>query len=247
MGYRNRMLASKAWHQRKHCYANRACQRDFKAGFMQGYIDVAEGGNGCVPAVAPSEYLGWRYQSADGQQSINSWFAGYPLGAQVAQQEGVGNWSSIRPTGAQARQQRQAVFVPSPIDETQSMNGNPFYQDSKSNNQYPYEPVQDDATNRGGNELNLDESPADPRDVRDAIRRALEGPADGDSTSIRNFTPAIGSASFDEPAYEPLDSDPVHMVISSDESGDTMAEVIRSQTPSNVSPVNNNELEYTFE
>ncbi len=92
LAHRNKVFAAKAWYREQHCYRNRGQLSEFKAGFIQGYIDVANGSNGCIPAVAPSHYWGWKYQSPGGQSAINAWFAGYPMGVKAAEQDGVGHW-----------------------------------------------------------------------------------------------------------------------------------------------------------
>ncbi|NND98547.1 MAG: hypothetical protein HKN47_14600 [Pirellulaceae bacterium] len=212
VGYRNKVLAAKAWHKNKHCFKHRKNRGDFQAGFMAGYINVAEGGSGCVPSIAPSSYWGWRYQSADGQAAINQWFAGYPLGAQLAEQDGVNNWSQIRPNNMNSPQSRQAVFVPPPVSEGE----NPFYQTE----QYPYEPapvesvgdtydngaaidgpIRDTVEQELGGlpvddmELNDDiqVAPPEPNEpsVGDAIRDALDAPVgEDDSASVQpNLVP----------------------------------------------------------
>ena len=94
--YRNRALAEKAWIRVRHRYIHQQYHRDFKDGFISGYMGVAAGGNGCTPAIAPSQYWGWKYQSSYGQAAVNAWFEGYPFGAKAAEQDGVGNWQSIR-------------------------------------------------------------------------------------------------------------------------------------------------------
>jgi hypothetical protein len=96
MSYRQKCMATKAWHSRKHCYANQKYLKDFAQGFKAGYMDVAAGGNGCTPAFPPREYWGWKYQSSEGQARVAAWFSGYPYGAQAAEQEGVGNWTQIQ-------------------------------------------------------------------------------------------------------------------------------------------------------
>ncbi|WP_153557328.1 hypothetical protein [Roseimaritima sediminicola] len=101
IGYRNRALAAQAWHARKHCYNHHGHQDHFSAGFIQGYIDVADGGDGCTPAIAPRDYWGWRYQSPEGQAKVAAWFAGYPMGAKAAEEDGLGHWSQL-PTMYQA-------------------------------------------------------------------------------------------------------------------------------------------------
>ncbi len=99
IGYRNSALAAKAWHREKVHFRNHPFLDNVRDGFIAGYIDVAEGGSGCVPAVCPPEYWGWRYQSADGQRACNAWFEGFPIGAKAAEEDGVGHWSYIRPAG----------------------------------------------------------------------------------------------------------------------------------------------------
>jgi hypothetical protein len=96
MGYRHTCMASKAWHSRKHCYANQQYMKDFARGFKAGYMAVAAGGDGCTPAFAPREYWGWKYQSSEGQARVAAWFSGFPYGAQAAEQDGIGAWTQIQ-------------------------------------------------------------------------------------------------------------------------------------------------------
>ncbi len=95
IGYRNHALAAQAWHEQKHCFENQPYQKDFAAGFMAGYEDVAAGSDGCTPSIAPESYWGWRYQSPEGRAKVAAWFAGYPMGAKAAEEDGLGNWSQI--------------------------------------------------------------------------------------------------------------------------------------------------------
>ena len=99
IGYRNSALAAKAWYREKPRFHNHPNRDNFRDGFIAGYIDVAEGGDGCLPAVGPPEYWGWRFQSAEGQRAYAAWFAGFPHGARAAEEDGVGNWGDIRPIG----------------------------------------------------------------------------------------------------------------------------------------------------
>ncbi|MCG8650852.1 MAG: hypothetical protein MI861_13520 [Pirellulales bacterium] len=126
VGYRNRAMAEKAWHQQKPRFCHRKHQKEFKAGFIAGYIDVASGGNGCTPAIAPAQYWGWRYQSAHGQQAVNAWFEGYPMGARAAEEAGVGHWHKIRPHNAYKSIPVAMEGVP---HEVEIVPGNPFYSD----------------------------------------------------------------------------------------------------------------------
>jgi hypothetical protein len=121
VGYRNRTLAEKSWHWNKSRFCDERFKREFKDGFISGYVDVASGGNGCSPAIAPSQYWGWRYQSGNGQEAINAWFRAFPLGVQAAEQDGVGNWQQIRAQGVVTPQVVQAT------NEDEAGLSNPFY------------------------------------------------------------------------------------------------------------------------
>ncbi len=115
MGYRNSAYAAKAWYKRKPCYRNRQHLDDFGAGFRAGYEDVANGGNGCTPAFAPREYWSWKYQSPVGQQRVAAWFAGYPLGAKAAEEDGLGNYAQIMASSSIQHEYQSAGWVPPPV------------------------------------------------------------------------------------------------------------------------------------
>lgn len=109
IGYRNRAMAEKAWHCQKELFGHCKHPKEFKDGFNAGFMEVAGGGNGCVPSVAPKQYWGWRYQSAQGQGAVNSWFEGYPMGVRAAEQAGVGHWSEVRTAGHLNQQPQQPL------------------------------------------------------------------------------------------------------------------------------------------
>ena len=96
IGYRNQAWAAKAWQCRKQRFCNKQFLGDFEKGFRAGYESVAQGGNGCVPAVCPQSYWGWQYQTADGQARMNAWFEAYPMGVAAAEEDGIGNWSQVQ-------------------------------------------------------------------------------------------------------------------------------------------------------
>ncbi len=129
ISYRNRALAEKAWIRNKHRYCNRSYMKEFKDGFIQGYMEVASGGNGCIPAVAPSEYWGWKYQSTHGHSAVNAWFEGFPMGVQAAEQDGVGHWGQIRTSGVVPNPPAPLA----PAAQMQNSGGvtNPFYSDEE--------------------------------------------------------------------------------------------------------------------
>jgi hypothetical protein len=94
--WRNNAWASQAWHQRKWQFVGQPYLREFGEGFRAGYADVANGGNGCTPALPPRKYWNWRYQSGEGQAKVAAWFAGYPHGAKAAEEDGAGLYSQIQ-------------------------------------------------------------------------------------------------------------------------------------------------------
>lgn len=123
ISHRNKVFAARAWHRIRHCYKDRANLGEFKAGFFAGYNDVANGSDGCLPCVAPSQYWGWKYQSPGGQAAIDAWFAGYPLGVKAAEQDGIGYWGRppvmarhTEPAGASQQQpaaaQGEMIYAP---------------------------------------------------------------------------------------------------------------------------------------
>lgn len=92
---RNRCLAEKAWMSCKSCYADVDCRCDFGKGFKDGYVNVANGGGTCQPALPPECYWHFCYQDPCGQERMLAWFNGYTYGAIYAEQEGVSDWSRI--------------------------------------------------------------------------------------------------------------------------------------------------------
>ena len=93
--YQNRVMAEKAWLCRRDGFGVQADNDIFKAGFIDGYLDIAEGGDGCTPLVAPRQYWGWRYQTSGGRNAAGSWFAGYPFGVQAAEEDGLYSFRQI--------------------------------------------------------------------------------------------------------------------------------------------------------
>lgn len=130
IGFRNSALAEKAWHCQKERFGNQPYAKEFKDGFVQGYIEVAQGGNGCTPAIAPSQYWGWKYQSTHGHAAVSAWFAGYPMGARAAEQDGVGHWGQLRTAGPAAPAVIDQVPVANPFDSEPEMIPLPKHFDS---------------------------------------------------------------------------------------------------------------------
>jgi hypothetical protein len=93
-GYRNHVWARRAYNLR---YGN--CDRQypehFKQGFVDGYSDVCNGGDGYVPAVPPEKYWSFKYQSPEGAKCVNTWFKAYPLGVKAAREDSAGAFQKV--------------------------------------------------------------------------------------------------------------------------------------------------------
>ncbi|MBI1310289.1 hypothetical protein GC176_03200 [bacterium] len=55
--------------------------QDYKRGYTQAFIDVANGESGEVPAVPPPRYWNTAYRSERGRKAADCWFDGYRTGA----------------------------------------------------------------------------------------------------------------------------------------------------------------------
>lgn len=99
IGHRNKVMATRAWFRVKDNFRGHCYLKDFRNGFIAGYMDIANGGAGCPPTVISSEYWGWRYQSGSGQAAVNAWYEGFPHGAKAAEQDGIANYNLIQMNG----------------------------------------------------------------------------------------------------------------------------------------------------
>jgi|GEM_PF-4275917 len=95
VGYRNWSSAEHAWKRCHKRFRRHAQHKHFKRGFLAGFNDVAEGGKGCAPTMAPQEYWGCKYQCVDGQAAIAAWFEGFSYGAAAAESANAGTWNQI--------------------------------------------------------------------------------------------------------------------------------------------------------
>ena len=87
---RNRRWAESAWcdFATKDSIGHRST--DYADGFKDGYAEyLYRGGDGEPPLVAPLRYRHARFQTPQGYQMIEEWFAGYRHGASVARDTGV--------------------------------------------------------------------------------------------------------------------------------------------------------------
>jgi len=86
---RNRKWADQAWQAVCGAHPDLARSDDYAAGFKDGFAEhLWRGGNGEPPPLPPRKYRAVSYQTPSGYQAIESWFAGYRHGAEVAQEGG---------------------------------------------------------------------------------------------------------------------------------------------------------------
>ncbi|MCL4201663.1 MAG: hypothetical protein KJ000_04160 [Pirellulaceae bacterium] len=100
-----------SWHRRAAQFRGEPHPRDFAAGFRQGYCDVANGEDGCPPPLPPRVYWASRFENPNGRARIAAWFAGYPCGAQAAEEEAAGIFRPI-PASAEIRHHYEMRHAP---------------------------------------------------------------------------------------------------------------------------------------
>jgi hypothetical protein len=89
-------LAEQAWAQVQSHEPGHAYSEDYAAGFEAGFTDfVYAGGSGEPPAVPPRRYWKSRYESPEGRQAAEDWFAGFRHGAGVAREGGYRKWLTL--------------------------------------------------------------------------------------------------------------------------------------------------------
>ena len=94
ISYRDVVWAKRAFNLR-YANCNLPYPQHFECGFCAGYSDVCNGGDGFVPALPPSEYRGYEFQSTDGQQCVKSWFKGYPEGVAAARADNADKFHDL--------------------------------------------------------------------------------------------------------------------------------------------------------
>ena len=119
---RYRRWAADAWPQAAADGPAAGYSEDYADGFRDGFVDYVDGGGtGEPPPLPPRRYQGLRYQSPEGYQAIEDWFAGYRHGAAVARQGPYREWitgpSSLRgPTGTLSLEVPGASLPPAAPD-----------------------------------------------------------------------------------------------------------------------------------
>jgi len=102
---RNHKLAGEAWEGIAKAEPELTHSADYADGFKAGYADyLYAGGTGEPPPQPPRTYWRIHYETPEGHQAIEDWFAGFRHGASMAQQSGHRQYatipSSVRPRDA---------------------------------------------------------------------------------------------------------------------------------------------------
>jgi hypothetical protein len=88
---RNRRWAEEWWGQV--CAASmQPFSPEYAQGFKDGFVEYLFSGNTEPPPVAPLRFRGYRYQTPQGYQAIEDWFAGYRHGVSAAIDSGYRRW-----------------------------------------------------------------------------------------------------------------------------------------------------------
>jgi hypothetical protein len=90
---RNHKWAEEAWVRVRAGTPGAPYSKDYAQGFKDGFAYfLFHGGTGEPPALPPSGYRKVAYQTPQGYQAIEDWFAGYRHGASVARESGYRQW-----------------------------------------------------------------------------------------------------------------------------------------------------------
>jgi hypothetical protein len=105
---RNYQLAEEAWDAFTKAEPDPTYSLDYASGFKDGFADyLYAGGTGEPPPLPPRDYWKIHYETAQGHQAMEDWFAGFRHGAAVAEQSGYRQWvtlpSSVPPPNARDR------------------------------------------------------------------------------------------------------------------------------------------------
>lgn len=106
-GWRDTVWAKRAYNRRLPNLPVGQFESAFREGFIDGYHNVAQGGNGCQPAIPPRKYWSWKYQTAEGQCKVQAWYQGWSYGAKAAEEDGIGFYREIQVSGALEQSLRQ--------------------------------------------------------------------------------------------------------------------------------------------
>jgi hypothetical protein len=86
---RDYTLAEESWLVFAQAHPDHPSSPDYSLGFKDGFTDyLYAGGTGEPPPLPPRQYWRITYETPEGHQAIEDWFAGFRLGAAVARGSG---------------------------------------------------------------------------------------------------------------------------------------------------------------
>ena len=188
--------AKRAWGSyRSRCGGD--CLSDVKRGFIAGYKSCAMGSDVRSPIMPDRRYWSTWYQSSYGQQKIDAWYKGYPLGVAAARVKGHGY--HLRTPVTEEVSAYLAATSPTAMQEARRASERAAGSDSQPQ---PVQSVQPQAPTQGSGTRNSftqpTPSPANSyqADRQPAVREYLDLPSDTTELSAPNFDdPFIGTTS----------------------------------------------------
>jgi hypothetical protein len=115
--------AERMWRDCRHVYPeDQPYHKDFEKGFMDGYVAVGFGANGCPPTLPSKEYWKPRFKNPEGKARTATWYNGYAAGAYAALSSGVQDRNRL-PTAGElyGRNRPQAPSISAPLIEPEPM------------------------------------------------------------------------------------------------------------------------------
>lgn len=125
--FRERVWAHRAFNL-EYRHMPRKFREHFRKGFVEGYCNVCNGGDGYIPAMPPRDYWGYEYQSSDGAQCVSAWFEGYPEGVAAARKANAGKNADLYISSMAERavqQEREGVRLASQVGIVNSETSQP--------------------------------------------------------------------------------------------------------------------------
>jgi len=86
----NRLMAKTSYREMVPACTGMDCPYSFREGFLDGYVSVADGGNGCAPAVPRIPCCNYMWlDCCTENERLETWYDGYEHGVLAAQADGM--------------------------------------------------------------------------------------------------------------------------------------------------------------
>jgi hypothetical protein len=115
---RDYALAEETWQVFAQAHADHPPSSDYENGFKDGFADyIYAGGTGEPPPLPPRQYWRITYETAQGHQAIEDWFAGFRFGAAVARGSGSRELGTI-PSSLRSPNAADLYLPPTPPESS---------------------------------------------------------------------------------------------------------------------------------